>query len=215
MKIELYDYFRSSASFRVRIALNLKGLNYDVIPVHLINNGGEQHSPEYASINPSELVPTALFDGKAISQSLAIIEYLEDTYPQSRLLPSDPYHKSLVRSFALSIAADMHPLNNLRVLTYLKNDLKLNDSQKSQWYHHWMKVGLDSLENQLVKCKLSGSYCFGENPTLADICLVPQLFNARRFNCDIAAYPTLIKIDENCQKLDAFQKAWPKEPVSS
>ncbi|RDI43812.1 Maleylpyruvate isomerase [Aquicella lusitana] len=209
--LKLYDYYRSSACFRVRIALNLKGLDYQAVPVHLINHGGEQFSDAYQKINPQQLVPSLQDGDKVLTQSLAIIEYLDETHPSPPLLPADPYQKSLVRSFALAIAADLHPLNNLRVWKYLMSHLKLPEEQKNSWYHHWMKIGLDALEKKLLSHHQNMSYCFGDQPTLADICLVPQLFNARRFAFDLGAYPTLVRIDANCQKHPAFVKAWPEE----
>nr|WP_148340816.1 maleylacetoacetate isomerase [Aquicella siphonis] len=212
--MKLYDYFRSSASYRVRIALNLKKLDYQSVPVHLLNNGGEQHSDEYRKINPQSLVP-ALQDGnKILTQSLAIIEYLEDLHPEPPLLPSHPYEKARVRSFALSIAADLHPLNNLRILKYLTEELHLSDEQKTKWYHHWMNKGLTALEKQLERHPSTDEFCFGSQPTLADLCLVPQLLNARRFNCNLDACPTLVRIDANCQKLEAFIKARPAEAAA-
>lgn len=212
--LKLYDYFRSSASFRVRIALNLKKLDYTCIPVHLINNGGEQHADAYMKINPQKLVPSLVSDNHVLTQSLAIIEYLDDTYPDPPLFPVDNYKKALVKSFALSIAADLHPLNNLRVLNYLTNNLQISDAQKTAWHHHWTKITFGALETQLNSQATTSKYCFGNEPTLADICLVPQMFNARRFNCDLSTYPTLVRIDETCQQLDAVAKAWPTEPVT-
>lgn len=212
--LKLYDYFRSSAAFRVRIALNLKGLSYESIPIHLLNNGGEQFTKEYQAINPQSLVPALQVDGKIITQSLAIIEYLDETHPGTPLLPADPYTKALVRSFALAITADIHPLNNLRVLRYLSNELKCSEDQKSKWYQHWMAKGLSALEQFLTQHKMSQEYCFGNTPTLADICLIPQLYNAKRFACDLNAYPTLVAIDTRCQQLKAFKDACPKETVA-
>jgi len=212
--LTLYDYFRSSACFRVRIALNLKRLDYHAIPVHLVNNGGEQFTEKYLKINPQCLVP-ALQDGDSIiTQSLAIIEYLDETYPAPALLPVNSLHKALVRSFALSIAADIHPLNNLRVLKYLTSELTVSEEKKNQWYQHWISLGLTALETQIRSNNMAGDFCFGDTPTLADICLVPQLFNARRFSCDLSSYPELIRIDANCQQLDAFTRAWPIEAVA-
>jgi maleylacetoacetate isomerase len=211
--LQLYDYFRSSASFRVRIALNLKELVYKNIPVHLLNNGGEQNSLEYQAINPQGLVPTLQDDDKIISQSLAIIEYLEDIYPEKPLLPADAYQKAWVRSFALSIAADMHPLNNLRVLQYLIKEFRLSEEQKSSWYKHWIEKGFGALEKSLVTLKDSGDFCFGNTPTLADVCLIPQVYNARRYAFDLSAYPTISRIDAHCQTLPAFLNAWPQEAV--
>lgn len=211
--LKLYDYFRSSACFRVRIALNLKALAYEIIPIHLIRNGGEQFHPSYQQINPHQLLPTLQDGEKILTQSLAIIEYLEEQYPAIPLFPKEIFQKSLARSYALSIAADVHPLNNLRVLSYLQQELGLTEEKKNQWYHHWIKKGLEALEKQLSTSKLTGNFCIGDYPSLADIYLVPQLYNARRFACDLSAYPTLITIDENCQKILAFQKAFPPEEL--
>ena len=178
--LTLYDYFRSSACYRVRIALNLKNLPYDVIPIHLLNNGGEQFSLDYKAVNPQSLVP-ALQDGdKVITQSLAIIEYLDELHPEPMLLSQDLYKKALIRAFSLVVAADMHPLNNLRVLQFLTKELAIAEEQKTQWYSHWMAKGLEALEKQLMLHNHSQPFCFGEAPSLADICLVPQLYNARR-----------------------------------
>lgn len=209
--LQLYDYFRSSASFRVRIALNLKGLDYSKIPVHLINNGGEHLSADYEVMNPQRLVPTLKNDQQVITQSLAIIEYLNEVYPDPPLLPRESYVKALTRSFALAIAADLHPLNNLRVLKFLTQDLAVSEEKKNQWYQHWMAVGLSALESKLNSSPYTKDFCFGNAPTLADVTLVPQLYNARRFNCDLKEYPTLVRIDAYCQTLPAFKQAWPEE----
>lgn len=208
--LKLYDYFRSSACFRVRIALQLKKIPYETIPIHLVNNGGEQHSVEYRAVNPQALVPAFQDDDKVITQSLAIIEYLDEKYPQSPLLPSDLYQKARVRGFALSIATDIHPLNNLRVLKYLTGDFNLSEAQKLQWYQHWIAKGLSALEIQLQQNKQQ-SFCFAETPTLADVCLIPQLYNAERFQCDVKPYPTLMRIYAHCKTLPAFLDAWPAE----
>ena len=212
--LTLYDYYRSSACFRVRIALHLKGLDYQTIPIHLLNQGGEQFTSSYQTLNPHALVPTLQHDDHLLTQSLAIIEYLDEIYPLPALLPNDADEKARVRAFALSLCADMHPLNNLRVLTYLKQMFHLSDEQKMQWYHHWVHKGLSALEKQLTSYSETGDFCFGHQPSLADICLVPQLYNARRFSCDLSAYPTLVRIDEHCQTLPAFTAAWPLEPVT-
>lgn len=209
--LKLYDYFRSSAAFRVRIALNLKGLDYQAIPVHLVKNGGEQHTADYRALNPQGLVPTLQDDDKVITQSLAIIEYLDETHPTPPLLSDDVYQRALIRSFALQIAADLHPLNNLRVLNYLTQELALSDEKKNQWYHHWIHQGLSALEKKLTTLGTETEFCFGNTPTLADICLAPQMYNARRFNCNVDAFPTLVRIDTNCQQHPAFRQAWPKE----
>lgn len=207
--LTLYNYYRSSASFRVRIALNIKGLAYENKRVHLVKN--DQTAQEFLTINPQGLVPVLQDGDKIINQSLSIIDYLEDNHPTPSLFPKDSYQKALARSFALMIAADMHPLNNLRVLKYLTNELGLSEDKKNQWYQHWIQQGLAALEKNLNQSKYSGDYCFGNHITVADICLVPQLFNARRFNCNVDAYPTLVRIDAHCQKQPAFQAAWPEE----
>jgi maleylacetoacetate isomerase len=209
--LKLYDYFRSSACFRVRIALNLKGLDYEAIPIHLVNNGGEQHSASYQKINPQNLVPSLQEGNHILTQSLAIIEYLQETYPSPSLLAKNAYHNALIRSFALTIVADIHPLNNLRVLNYLTHEFAISDEQKTIWYHHWLGKGLIALENHLKTHQLSGDFCFGNQPSLADVCLIPQMYNARRFAYDLDSCPTLIKIEKNCQQLSAFIDAYPIE----
>jgi maleylpyruvate isomerase len=209
--LKLYDYFRSSACFRVRIALNLKKLDFELNPIHLVNNGGEQHTTNYQAFNPQALVPTLLHDNQVLTQSLAIIEYLDELHPNPPLLPQNPLTKAQVRAFALSIAADIHPLNNLRVLQYLTDDLKIAADDKTKWYKHWVQKGLNALEKQLTSHHSTYSFCFGEEPTLAEICLVPQMYNARRFDCDLSFCPNLVRIDTLCQQLPAFKKAWPNE----
>lgn len=211
--LKLYDYFRSSAAFRVRIALNIKNIPYEKIPIHLTNNGGEQHSAEYRAINPQGLVPALQVDDQIITQSLAIIEYLEEKYPEPALLPKDLIQKAHVRQIALSIAADIHPLNNLRVLQYLTNTLKVTEEQKNDWYQNWIFQGLSSLEKWLAPHAQASAnnFCFGNTPTLADVFLIPQVNNAYRFNCDVTPYPTLIRIFNHCKELPAFKNAWPKE----
>lgn len=212
--LKLYDYFRSSACFRVRIALNLKRIDFEAIPVHLVKNGGEQLSDAYRQINPHGLVPALQNGTQILTQSLAIIEYINEVYPEPPLLPSDPYERALARAFALSIAADIHPLNNLRVLNYLIEQMGISNDQKNQWYQHWIKKGLSALEHQLATADKTDTFCFGELPTIADICLVPQMYNARRFACDISAYPLLQRIDMHCQQHPAFAKAWPCDAVT-
>jgi maleylpyruvate isomerase len=206
--VKLYDYFRSSAAYRVRIALNLKGLSYDHASVHLTK--GEQRAETYVAINPQALVPTLVDDGATLTQSLAIIEYLDERHPQPPLLPAGPAERARVRALALSIACDIHPLNNLRVLKYLTGVLKIGDDAKNAWYRHWIDVGLAALEKQLGSDPATGAYCHGESPTLADICLVPQLANARRMSVPLEAYPILLRIDDNCRGLDAFAQAAPE-----
>ncbi|RVT45835.1 maleylacetoacetate isomerase [Rheinheimera sediminis] len=211
--MKLHGYWRSSAAYRVRIALNIKGLEAEHCPVHLINNGGEQHSSGYQLLNPAKLVPT-LEDGElSLNQSLAIIQYLEDCYPASPLLPKDPVEKAAVIAFALDIACDIHPLNNLRVLHYLTGPLALSETQKLQWIQHWLAVGFSALEKRLQTT--SGLYCFGDAVTLADLCLVPQVYNALRFQLDMTDYPLIHAIYQRCNTIEAFQHAAPERQVDA
>jgi len=212
MKPKLYSYWRSSAAFRVRIALNLKGMDYEVIPVHLGKNGGEQMSASYETKNPNRLVP--LFDdGKnSIHQSLAIIEYLDEIQAQPALLPSSPIDRAWVRSLAMDMAIDIHPISNLRVLRYLIKQLGASNEVKNAWYQHWIKLGLASVEKQLNADPRCGRFAFGDQPGIIDICLVPQLFNALSSKLDMSPYPTLMKILHECMKLPAFIDAsWEKQ----
>lgn len=210
--MKLYSYFRSSAAYRVRIALNLKGLQAEVVPVHLVKNGGEQHSAEYRQINPSELLPALVEDTHqgsfTLTQSFSILEYLEEKHPDTALLPQNVEQRALIRAFSQSIACDIHPLNNLRVLHYLSDTLTVSDEQKSAWYAHWIEVGFNGLEAQLKDS--NGKFCFGETATFADCCLVPQVYNALRFNIDLAAYPKITAIYQHCNTLPAFQNAAPE-----
>ncbi len=204
-QLQLFNYFRSSASYRVRIALAIKGLAYDYVPVHLVKR--EQHDAPYASVSASRLVPL-LKDGDAVvTQSLAIIEYLDETHPQPPLLPADALGRARVRALALDIACEIHPLNNLRVLRYLVHDLKLSEDDKTRWYKHWVETGLEAVERQLVA--QPGRYCHGDLPTLADCVLVPQIFNALRFECRTEHVPQVMRVYEACMKLDAFAKTEP------
>lgn len=213
--MKLYSYFRSSASYRVRIALNLKGLPYEVVPVHLLRKGGEQLTPEYRKLNPDGLVPALVDDtGEAtavLTQSLAIIEYLEEQYSEPRLLPQGAADRAYVRGIALSIACDIHPLNNLRVLRYLVHEMKVSEEAKGAWYRHWCEQGLAAIEATLVKDMRVGTYCFGDTPSLADCCLIPQIANAQRLNCDLSGMPTIMRINQNCLALDAFANAAPEK----
>ncbi|MCJ0763699.1 maleylacetoacetate isomerase [Variovorax terrae] len=205
--MKLYNYFRSSASFRVRIALALKGLPYDYIPVHLVK--GEHQSEAYRQVSPTTLVPTFETDaGEHLTQSMAIIEYLDETHPEPALLPQDPMARAQVRSLAQLVACEIHPLNNLRVLKYLVKELKLDDEAKNTWYRHWCRDGLEAFERQLVQFPPS-TYCWGETPTLADCCLVPQIFNARRFNTSFDGLPRTLAVFDACMQHEAFQKAQP------
>lgn len=211
--MKLYSYFRSSASYRVRIALNLKGLPYEVVPVHLLRNGGEQFSPEYRRLNPDALVPVLVNkvddEERELTQSLAIIEYLDESHPSPPLLPQDSLDRAHVRSIALSIACDIHPINNLRVLRYLVRNLKVSEDDKNAWYRHWCEQGLAALETTLSRDKRTGRFCYGNTPTLADCCLVPQIANAQRLNCDLSAMPIIMRINEACLGLEAFANAAP------
>jgi maleylpyruvate isomerase len=209
--MKLYTYFRSSAAYRVRIALNLKGLDYEALPVHLLRNGGEQLTDAYRAINPSALLPTLDDDGAVIGQSLAIIEYLEETRPQVPLLPVASADRARVRALALTVAADTHPLGNLRVLKYLKHDLNVSEEVKLEWQRHWLRTGMATLETMLAGDARTGRYCHGDTPTLADCCLVPQVFGAQRFGVDLAPYPTVTRIHDACAGLPAFHQAHPSQ----
>lgn len=208
--MNLYSYFRSSAAYRVRIALNLKGLAYRTLPVHLLRDGGEQHRPAYRAVNPAGLVPALEDRGHTLTQSLAILEYLEEQYPQTPLLPQGSAERARVRAIAQSIACEIHPLNNLRVLQYLSGTLGLGEEQKNAWYRHWVGEGLGAVERLLADDRRTGAFCHGDRPTLADCCLVPQVFNARRFGCELDAMPTILAIVARCQSLEAFQRAAPE-----
>ena len=203
--MQLYNYFRSSASFRVRIALALKGLDYDYLPVHLVKR--EHLDDDYIAVSASRLVPT-LQDGDALlSQSLAIIEYLDETHPQPPLLPADALGRARVRAIAQDIACEIHPLNNLRVLRYLTHDLKLSEDDKNRWYRHWVETGLEAVERQLAAHP--ARYCHGDTPTLADLTLVPQIFNAQRFHCRTDHVPQVMRVFDACMQLDAFSQTQP------
>ena len=207
--MKLYDYFRSSAAYRVRIALNLKGLDHERAFVHLTRGGGEQFSEQYRRINPQTLVPALEDDGHVLTQSLAIIEYLEETHPEPPLMPTAPAERARVRSIALAIACDIHPIDNLRVLNYLTNELGVSDEQRTAWYRHWVQVGLSGVESLVAGHPMTGRFCHGDAPTLADLCLVPQIFNAKRFDCDLSGCPELERISAACLELPAFADASP------
>jgi maleylpyruvate isomerase len=210
MKLELYTFFRSSASFRVRIALGLKGLAADQKVVWL--PGDEQKSDDYRSVNPQQFVPTLIADGQVLTQSLAIIEYLDEVQPEPPLLPGDPLGRARVRSLSQLIACEIHPLNNLRVLKYLKGPLGQPQAVVDTWYRHWVGEGLAAFERQL-KDGDGGRYCHGDAVTMADVCLVPQIFNAQRFDTDLSPFPETMRIHEALMQLDAFDRAQPmKQP---
>jgi maleylacetoacetate isomerase len=205
--MKLYNYFRSSASFRVRIALQLKGLGYDYVPVHLVK--GEHKQEAYAAISPSLLVPTLELDsGERLGQSMAIIEYLDETHPEPPLLPADALGRARVRALAQLIACEIHPLNNLRVLKYLVRELKVEEEIKNDWYRHWVREGLEAFERQLAQLQPS-TYCYGDTPTLADCCLVPQIFNGRRVNTSFDGLTRTMAAFDACMAHPAFQKAQP------
>ncbi len=208
--LKLYTYFRSSAAYRVRIALALKGLDWQPMPVHLVRGGGEQHLPDFRALNPAGRVPTLADGDTVLLQSLAIIEYLDETHPEPPLLPAEAVARARVRALAQTIACDIHPLNNLAVLQYLTRELGVSDEQKDAWYRHWVEAGLEALERMLADDPATGSFCHGELPTLADCCLVPQVYNARRFNCDVAGLTTIARIVERCEAMDAFRLAGPE-----
>lgn len=211
--LTLYSYWRSSAAYRVRIALNLKGLAYRQVPVHLVKDGGQQHAAEYRALNPQELVPLLVDAGSGagevrIAQSLAILEYLEEVFPVPALLPADPVQRAQVRALALHIACDIHPLNNLRVLQYLGGQLGASDEAKNAWYRHWVDTGLAAVEEGLAA--FAGRLSLGERPGYLEACLIPQVYNARRFDCDLTAYPRILEMVARCESLEAFRNAAPQ-----
>ena len=212
--LKLYTYFRSTAAYRVRIALNLKNLDFEAIPVHLLRDGGEHKSQQYLQKNPTGLVPTLQItdgesDPKYLAQSIAILEYLEECYPEPALLPKDSLARARVRSISQSIACDMHPLNNLRVLKFLTGEMALSEEKKLEWYRHWIAIGFTGIERLLRDDSATGLFCHGDQPTLADCCLVPQVYNAERFDCPMDDYPTILRINAHCKSLQAFIKSDP------
>ena len=211
--MKLYSYFRSSAAYRARIALNLKGLPYEYLPVHLVRDGGEQHAPAYRSVAPEGLVPVLVDGDTTVHQSLAIIQYLDETHPQPPLLPAGAAARAAVRAIALDIACDIHPLCNTRVLKYLGANCGLQKEGSEDWIRHWIGTGFAALETRLAHDPARGAFCHGDAPTLADIMLVPQVFNARRFGIDMGRFPTIAAIDARCAELAAFADAVPaKQP---
>lgn len=210
-ELTLYSYWRSSAAYRVRIALNLKGLAHTIRPVHLLRDGGEQHSADFRELNPQKLVPIMVDGDRVVRQSLAIIEYLDEAYPDApKLLPVTARARARVRAIAQSIACDIHPLGNLRVMQYLEREFHADEAQRQQWSRHWIVAGFDALEAKLAGHPGTGAFCESDAPTMADACLVPQVYNARRFGIDMAAYPTLARIDAACRELPAFREAAPE-----
>jgi maleylacetoacetate isomerase len=206
--MKLYNYFRSSASYRVRIALALKGLDYEYVPVQLVHN--EQFNESYAAVSVARLVPTLVDGDNVLTQSLAIIEYLDETHPEPPLLPADAAGRARVRALALDIACEIHPLNNLRVLRYLVKDLHVSDDDKNRWYRHWVETGLEAVERQLQRPG-TGRFCHGDAPTLADVTLVPQIHNAQRFDCRLDHVPTVLRVFHACMALPAFERTQPSQ----
>lgn len=210
-EMTLYGYWRSSAAYRVRIALNLKGLAYSQVPIHLVEDGGQQHSADFWALNPQELVPVLVDGRRVIHQSLAIIEYLDELYPDTQpLLPLGARERAQVRALAQLVACDIHPLNNLRVMQYLEREFGVDKDARDAWSRHWMAVGFEACEQWLDASASTGRFCHGDAPSLADLCLVPQVYNARRFDLDLAPYSTIRRIDNACQELPAFVAARPE-----
>lgn len=205
--MKLYTYYRSSAAYRVRIALNLKQLSWDAVPVDLLR--GEDQGASFRAVNPQGVVPALDVGQHVLTQSMAIVEYLDETYPQPPLLPEDPEQRAWIRACAQLIACDIHPLNNLRVLQYLRDTLGASDDERSVWYAHWITTGFDALETQLAQVS-SGDFCVGDQPSLADIALVPQVYNAQRFAVDLAAFPRICRVNTHCLSLPAFAQAAPE-----
>jgi len=207
----LYGYWRSSASYRVRMALNLKGIDYEQLAVHLVRDGGQQYSAAYRELNPQGQVPTLVHDERVLTQSPAILEYIEETFPGPALLPGDAAGRARVRALAAVIACDTHPVNNLRVLKYLTGTLGIDEDAKLAWYRHWAGTGLDAFEAMLAQGDTTGDCCHGDAPTLADCCLLPQVYNARRFDCDESGWPTIRRICAHLESIAAIDRAAPEK----
>jgi len=205
--MQLYSYFRSSASYRVRIALALKGLAYDYLPVHLVRN--EQLKPPFSDLAANKLVPALVDEGRVLTQSMAIIEYLDETHPEPPLLPGDAFARARIRSLAQDVACEIHPIDNLRVLRYLVHDLKVSEDDKNRWYRHWVETGLEVVEQQLAGHPQTGRFCHGDAPTLADVVLVPQIFNAQRMDCRLDHVPTVMRVFGTCMQHQAFATTQP------
>jgi maleylacetoacetate isomerase len=213
-RVLLYDYWRSSSAYRVRIALNLKGIEYEQRPVHLVRNGGEQNLPDYRAVNPLGLVPALVHGEQVIVQSTAICEYLEETFTGTPLLPADAAGRARVRGIVQSICSEIQPLNNLAVQNYLKNEMGLDKENVADWYTHWISRGFTAIEAWLNGSR-TGRFCHGDQPSLADCFLVPQVYNAERFSCDLGSYPRLVQITANCRELSTFQKAAPENQADA
>ncbi len=210
--IRLYGYFQSSAAYRARIALNLKDLDYELVAIHLTKDGGHQFTEEYTKLNPQQLVPAIIDGDVTLTQSMAIMEYLEEAYPGHPILPADPAGRARVRSLSQIVACDIHPLNNLRVRKYIVEDFGLTQDHSQTWQEHWIDKGFAAYETMVAG---DATFSHGDTPTMADICLIPQMFNARRINMDISAYPNLLRIEEACNALPAFERAHPKNQPDS
>lgn len=208
--LQLYSYWRSSAAYRVRIGLNLKGLRYDILPIHLLRDGGDQRRPEFKAINPQGMVPVLQHGSRQLRQSLAILEYLDETWPEPSLLPVPARDRQRVRSIAMAIACDIHPLGNLRVLQFLDNEFNCPQPERDVWVRHWVGEGFDAIEAMLNDHPATGRFCEGDTPSIADCCLIPQVYNARRFGLDMDQYPTIVRIDAACRALPAFDAARPE-----
>jgi maleylacetoacetate isomerase len=209
-QLRLYSYWRSSAAYRVRIGLNLKGLRYEIVPIHLLRDGGEQRTPEFRTVNPQGLVPVLQHGNRQLRQSLAILEYLDETWPTRPLLPATARSRQRVRALAQAIACDVHPLNNLRVLQYLEHEWNVPQPERDSWVRHWITEGFTAIEAMLNDHLSTGQYCEGEAPTIADCCLIPQVYNARRFGVDVEQFPTIARIEKACLALQAFDMARPE-----
>ena len=208
--LRLFSYWRSSASYRVRIALNLKGLEYELIPIDLIRNGGDQNSEDFLNMNPQAMVPVMTDGGRVFKQSMAIVEYLDEAYPDAPLLPSEIRARGRVRMLAQIIACDIHPLNNLRVLMFLEKEFAIKGKRKTEWYNYWVGEGFQAFETLLTQSPTTGEYCEGDDPGMADCFLIPQVYNALRYHCDMNLYPEIGRIYNNCMSLEEFEAASPE-----
>ena len=213
--LKLYDYFRSGAAYRTRIALNLKELEYEQISVNLIKSGGEQFEFDYSEVNPQNLVPTLIVDEQKIYQSMAIMEFLEEMYPEPSLLPADKMGRARVRALANMISCDIHPLNNLRVRLYLVDEMKVSEGMRRMWVEHWIRLGFQAYEKMLLNREDEGPYSYGQIPTMADVCLVPQVANARLNKVDLSEFPSILGVEEICQAHPAFNKALPSNQLDA
>lgn len=214
-QLQLYSYWRSSAAYRVRIGLNLKGLAYETVPVHLVRDGGEQHTEAYRAVNPQELVPVLKHGDRIMRQSVAVLEYLDETWPTPALLPATSRDRQRVRAIAQAVACDIHPLNNLRVLQYFDREWNVPQPERDEWVRHWVTGGFAAVEQMLTDHPSTGDFCEGNIPGLADCCLIPQVYNARRFGVDIAQFPTIARIDKACLALPAFDAARPERQADA